>query len=105
MGFWTAGASGAAPARAISFCDGVLLSLLNPKAWAIIALMLTQFSSHLSQANISVILTLNNLLAFLIRASTGQSLRRMLWNPAMAPHMERAFAACMAVIAVWMMTG
>ncbi|MFI0396972.1 LysE family translocator [Paracoccus jiaweipingae] len=75
-GFWTAGAAGAAPARAIGFCDGVLLLLLNPKAWAIIALMLTQFSSRLSPVTISVIFTLNNLVAFLIRASAGHALLR-----------------------------
>ena len=59
-------------AKPATFWDGVILLLLNPKAYIIMALMFSQFLSTdggLQIANvltISTIFTLNNLVAFSI---------------------------------------
>ncbi|EPJ43268.1 MAG: lysine exporter protein LysE/YggA [Osedax symbiont Rs1] len=64
--------AGSQTAKSTSFLDGVLLLVLNPKAYIIIMLMFTQFLPKIdSEAAFAVLLitsifTLNNFLAFVV---------------------------------------
>ncbi len=77
-----ASAQDGAEARPMGFGGGVILLLLNPKAYVITALMLTQFLTHHGRSGlgfvmvIAVIFTLNNLAAFLVWTAFGDVIAR-----------------------------
>jgi threonine/homoserine/homoserine lactone efflux protein len=93
-------------ARAAGFGDGAILLLLNPKAWLIIALMFTQFTPTNAGAAlwITVVFTLNNLLAFTLWSLMGDGLGRLFRQHEKAAWLNRLFALTLAGVAVWMVS-
>ena len=96
-------------AKVASFRDGVVLLLLNPKAYFIIAAMFAQFLDP-GRADqlmlvlwISTIFTLNNLLAFTCWTLAGDRLAALLRSESNARIMNPGFGALLAVVALWML--
>lgn len=98
-----------ADARPASAVDGVVLLLLNPKAYLIIALMFTQFSGDADEGKtmqvlwISVIFTLNNAVAFSLYAALGDVMTARWRSPETARVLNLGFAAVLAGVAIWML--
>lgn len=96
-------------AQPASFRDGVVLLLLNPKAYVIIALMFTQFLTPADQGHlwsvllISSVFTLNNLVAFSIWALVGDKIAGAFRTPEGARRLNMMFGVIMAAVAVWML--
>ncbi|WP_417434299.1 LysE family translocator [Hoeflea sp.] len=112
---WKMATSGSTKAEAdgrkAGFVDGALLLVLNPKAYVIILLMYSQFGA-LGPADmadrvglISLVFTLNNLLAFLLWTMAGDGLGRMFRSESSARHLNLGFAVVLAGVALWMMLG
>ena len=97
--------------RGAGFLDGVMLLVLNPKAYVIILLMYSQFagfafaSTAERVAVISLVFTLNNLLAFLLWTLAGDGLGRMFRNETSARRLNLFFASMLAGVALWMLLG
>ena len=86
---------------------GALLLLLNPKAYAIIVLMFSQFpvtGPHDALA-VTTIFTLNNMLAFFIWSLVGERLARLFSSNRAARWLNRAFGAVLAIVAIGMAFG
>jgi len=102
---WRAGAATAAttPLNA-SFLDGAALLALNPKAWAIMAALFAQYpdASALKIAEVAVLFTLNNALAFAIWTLAGHAL---LAKPIYALWANRVFALILAAVALHLALG
>lgn len=95
-------------AEPAGFGSGVLLLLLNPKAYVIIALMFTQFMAP-DRANhwqmvilITTVFTLNNMVAFLAWTAIGDRLAARFRNEENARQINRVFGAILAGVALWM---
>jgi threonine/homoserine/homoserine lactone efflux protein len=86
---------------------GAVLLLFNPKAYMIIALMFTQFAQApgLGVIGVATVFTLNNMLAFALWASAGATLMRLWSRPEAAAWINRALAAMLAAVALWMAPG
>lgn len=97
-----------ADARRATFWDGVILLLLNPKAYLIIALMFTQFTTP-SGTNIPLVLlittvfTVNNLLAFSIWTYVGDRLAQVFRADIGAQMLNTLFGVMLAAVAIWML--
>jgi threonine/homoserine/homoserine lactone efflux protein len=112
---WKMAVSGRSKAHAqvsgAGFQDGVMLLLLNPKAYVIILLMYSQFGAigdfSLGERVliISLVFTLNNLLAFLLWTLAGDGLGRLFRSESGARQLNLVFAAVLAGVALWMMFG
>ncbi|APG46104.1 LysE family translocator [Phaeobacter porticola] len=122
-GLWRAGGLRASvEARPARFRDGAVLLLLNPKAYVIIAVMFSQFlppgdagaagnpetinaaTGDLARvAVITLVFTLNNLLAFSIWTLVGDGLARQFAREPLARQMNRSFALLLAAVAAWML--
>lgn len=104
---WRAGMSDAATARPAGFVDGVVLLVLNPKAYIIIALMFTQFlgqtQSTSAIALITLVFTANNCVAFLVWTALGDRIARAFSSPNSAQRLNRLFGAVLAAVALWML--
>ena len=91
-----------------TFSDGVILLILNPKAYAIIALMFTQFidqSDNRWLVNvffISTVFTFNNLIAFSVWALIGDKIAGFFRTPESARKLNMMFGVILAAVAVWM---
>ncbi|MEL7459459.1 MAG: LysE family translocator [Pseudomonadota bacterium] len=100
---------GAQDAKPATFLDGVILLLLNPKAYVIIALMFTQFlgqpnsSMFASVILITTVFTFNNLLAFSIWALVGDTIAGSFRSVDSARKLNMAFGMILAAVAIWMM--
>lgn len=98
-----------AEARPASFRDGVMLLLLNPKAYVIIALMFTQFLSvpgvnrTLLVLGITTLFTLNNLLAFTVWTLMGARLGAVFARAGSARALNMGFGLILGAVAVWML--
>lgn len=96
-------------AQPASFSDGVILLVLNPKAYVIIALMFTQFLSQTEMGQlmavllITTIFTLNNLVAFSIWALVGDKIAGLFRTPDSAQKLNMMFGVILAVVATWML--
>jgi len=103
----TAGRAGHQEAKAASFWDGAVLLILNPKAYVIIALMFSQFlgatSSVIQVAVISVIFTLNNLVAFTLWTTLGDWLGKTFRSEERARYLNATFGVILATVGVWML--
>lgn len=92
----------------VTFGDGVVLLVLNPKAYVIIALMFTQFLGAPGAGQtalviwITCIFTLNNLVAFCVWGLIGDRLARHFRTAQSALWLNRVFGAMLAAVAVWM---
>lgn len=95
-----------ADTRAAGMLDGAVLLVLNPKAWVIIALMFAQFlpqgGTVTAVAWITLVFTLNNLVAFTLWSVAGDALGRIFAHPAQAIWLNRVFALTLASVSVWM---
>lgn len=95
-------------AKPANFMDGVALLLLNPKAYVIIVLLFSQFTPSAGEATflyvgvISLIFTLNNLLAFSVWTLAGNWLGTLFRRDASAARLNLFFGVMLGVVAVWM---
>lgn len=100
-----------ATARPAGFGAGVLLLLLNPKAYVIIALMFTQFVATDNTDHwqlvilITTVFTLNNLCAFLAWTAAGDRLAARFRDETSARRINRVFGIILAIVAIWMFFG
>ncbi|ATG36735.1 Putative threonine efflux protein [Phaeobacter piscinae] len=114
-GLWRAGGLQAElQARPARFRDGVVLLLLNPKAYVIITVMFSQFLTPPGTVSlgrdalapvlaITLIFTLNNLVAFSIWTWIGDGLARQFSRDLRARQLNRGFALLLAGVALWML--
>lgn len=96
-------AAGQAAPRPAGFRDGVMLLVLNPKAYLIIALMFTQFPQH--PVWVTTVFTANNALAFIGWAMRGRALGRLFTKPRAARVLNIGLAAMLAGVAIWILAG
>ena len=89
-------------ARPAGPVDGAILLLLNPKGYLIMALMFSQFSGH-SITVVAAVFTANNMVAFLVWTIAGQTLARLFHTPTAAHRLNTGFAACLAIVALWLL--
>ena len=100
---------GSEDAKPATFFDGIILLILNPKAYVIIALMFTQFLGAIETGTlasvmlISTIFTFNNLVAFSIWALIGDKIAGYFRTPESAQKLNRVFGGILASVAVWML--
>ncbi len=91
-----------------SFWDGVILLVLNPKAYFIIAAMFAQFLNSGSTDQLVLILlittvfTLNNLMAFTFWTILGDRFARLFRDESNARVLNLVFGSLLALVAVWM---
>lgn len=96
-------------ARRAGFMDGLILLVLNPKAYVIIALMFSQFLTTGAQDNVGTVLwitavfTLNNLVAFTAWTMLGDVFLRQFRTPARARPLNLAFGGLLGLVAAWML--
>ena len=89
--------------------DGVVLLVLNPKAYFIIAVMFSQFLSPSAESQfnlviwISVIFTINNFIAFSLWTVLGDTLARVFRNENNAKALNTIFGLMLAIVAIWML--
>lgn len=107
--FWAGTLKGNEVAKAATFIDGVILLILNPKAYVIIALMFTQFldQSEMGMLTavvlITTVFTVNNLIAFSIWALIGDQIAGYFRTPKSAQKLNMMFGGILAAVAVWML--
>lgn len=91
------------------FFDGVVLLLLNPKAYIIITLMFTQFLTNTSVNHntavlwISTVFTLNNFIAFFIWTAIGDQIAARFRDEYYARKLNMIFGSVLAIVALWML--
>ena len=94
--------------RQVGFWSGAIVLLLNPKAYYIIAVMFAQFlqpplnDDLLTVGLITVIFTVNNLVAFLVWTLAGSALSRLFRGERAERWINYFFAATLVAVAVWM---
>lgn len=90
------------------FWSGAIVLLLNPKAYYIIAVMFAQFlqpplnDDVLAVVLITVIFTLNNLVAFLAWTLAGSALTALFRGERAQKGINYFFAATLVGVAIWM---
>ena len=96
-------------AKPAGFWDGVIILVLNPKAYLIIAVLSSQFLSG-EHTNyfwlvlfVATIFTLNNFVAFSIWALVGDRLMRIFKTDHSATVINRFFGIVLAAVALWML--
>jgi threonine/homoserine/homoserine lactone efflux protein len=110
IGFLRAGVSSGAPVPGpAGFRDGVILLILNPKAYVIIALMFSQFlAANESQIGavlaITTIFTANNLVAFSLYTLAGDRLTRGARIPHNIRRLNIVFGLTLMGVALWMLS-
>lgn len=96
-------------AKPATFANGVVLLILNPKAYVIIALMFTQFLTPSDRGTLAPVLlitsvfTLNNLIAFSLWALIGDKIAGYFRSPENARTLNRMFGIILAAVAFWML--
>ncbi len=101
-------AAEAAATRRIGFWSGVLVLVLNPKAYSIIAVMFAQFLQPPSNDDLGTVLvitgifTINNLIAFIAWTLLGTALTAIFRGDRAQRWINGVFAAMLAGVAVWM---
>ena len=94
--------------QVIGFVDGVMLLVLNPKAYVIIALLFSQFLEQFSERSsvpvllLTTIFTLNNMLCFCLWALVGTALAKQFQTPIRAKRFNTTFAVMLALVACLM---
>ncbi len=105
-GLWRAGtmAPSSRAAPVMGFGGGVVLLVFNPKAYMIIALMVTQFAQApgLGAVGLATVFTLNNALAFTLWAAIGATLTKVWARPGTAARLNKGLALMLAAVAIWM---
>jgi threonine/homoserine/homoserine lactone efflux protein len=90
------------------FRDGVLLLALNPKAYVIMGLMFSQFSSDRGLDTVQVFLisitfTMNNFIAFCVWGLAGDSLTKLFKTQESARRINLIFGLILICVALWML--
>ncbi|MEM1398254.1 MAG: LysE family translocator, partial [Pseudomonadota bacterium] len=94
--------------RPASLLDGVILLILNPKAYVIIALMFTQFINPTDPGQwmgvliITTVFTVNNLVAFTLWTLIGDQIAGLFRSPESARKLNMIFGVILALVGVWM---
>ncbi len=102
---------GGAAARPAGFGDGMILLLLNPKAYVIIALMFSQFLPQSAGGQVALVMaittvfTLNNMAAFFLWTLLGDRLAARFADGAQARRLNALFGLMLAAVALWMVVG
>ena len=92
----------------IGFWAGALVLLLNPKAYSIIAVMFVQFLTAPSATDagavltLTVVFTLNNLVAFVAWTAAGRALGLLFRSERSRRWIDYGFAVILAAVAIWM---
>ena len=100
---------GDADAVPATFFDGIILLLLNPKAYVIITVMFTQFLGQTSAGPskevilITSVFTLNNLMAFSIWTFAGDKIARYFRTSKSAGKLNAILGTILAIVAIWML--
>lgn len=100
---------GAQAARPASVLDGVVLLVLNSKAYVIIALMFTQFLGAegidplVLTVLIAAVFTLNNFIAFSLWTVVGDQIAARFRTEDSARRLNTIFGVILAAVAVWML--
>lgn len=98
----------AAEAKPAGFLDGVVLLLLNPKAYLIMSLMFTQFLVGAQQSKgatvllVASVFTVNNFFAFLLWTFVGDRLAAR-FRAGGTVQLNTVFAAILAAVGIWML--
>lgn len=106
-----AGAAENVEPKPAGFVSGVVLLVLNPKAYFIISAMFTQFITGDTATRLALIIwittvfTLNNWIAFSLYTFAGDKLLRGFRNEARAKKLNAMFAVTLAGVAVWILAG
>jgi len=96
------------PKNRIGFWAGALVLVLNPKAYYIIAVMFAQFLQPSSSNEavtvlvITLIFTINNLVAFIIWTLLGSALTTLFRGKRAQRWINYFFAALLVGVAIWM---
>ncbi len=108
LAFFRAGrTTDASEARPAGFLDGVVILMLNPKAYIIITLMFTQFLDPESADFVRLLLvittvfTINNFIAFAAWTLLGDGLARLFATERDARLLNIAFGIMLVVVALW----
>ena len=94
--------------KRIGFWSGAIVLVLNPKAYYIIAVMFTQFlrpptnDDPLTVLVVTLVFTLNNLVAFIIWALAGRALTAVFRSDRARRRIDYLFAATLIGVAIWM---
>jgi len=100
--------NGGEAAESATFYDGIVLLVLNPKAYIIITLMFSQFLEHSDEENIiavvliTTVFTLNNFIAFVIWTVVGDKVASAFRTENGAKTLNRTFGILLATVAIWM---
>lgn len=95
------------PAGVASFLNGAMVLVLNPKAYAIIILLFTQFlgaddEGRLARVlGITTIFTLNNFVAFIVWTLAGVAISRLFRGHAANRRINLFFALCIVGVGIW----
>lgn len=96
-------------AKHASFIDGVVLLVLNPKAYIIIALMFSQFQPSTIDPQfyfiigwISAVFTLNNMIAFFFWTVLGDKIVGLFRDKTKAHILNFILGSMLLVVAAWM---
>ncbi|QMU96721.1 LysE family translocator [Microbacterium esteraromaticum] len=101
------GMSDAGPTR-IGFWSGVVVLVLNPKAYYIIAVMFTQFLRPPANDDVATTLaltavfTINNLVAFIVWVLGGSALAMLFRGERSTRWIDGLFAVTLVGVAIWM---
>jgi len=90
-------------ARVAGFWDGVILLVLNPKAYVLMALMYSQFGQSDTLVRVATVFTLNNTLAFCLFALAGDRIAARFSHSQSAEKANKAMAAMLTAVAIWML--
>lgn len=94
----------------IGFWTGVIILLLNPKSYYIMAVMFAQFlrppqsDDVVTVVAITTIFTFNNLIAFILWTVGGRALASLFRHERAGQLIDYVFAALLIGLAIWMMT-
>lgn len=102
------GSIAGSPDRPVRFVDGMIVLLLNPKAYLIIGLLFTQFLGQGSRRledvfAITAVFTVNNLVAFMIWTLAGAGIAAMLQSGSARRLLNAGFGLCMIGVGLWML--
>ncbi len=98
-----AGAQAGQAARVAGFWDGVVLLVLNPKAYVLMALMYSQFGQADALVWVATVFTLNNMVAFCLFSLAGDRVAARFARGQSGELANKAMAAILACVAVWML--
>ncbi len=90
-------------ARVAGFWDGVVLLVLNPKAYVLMALMYSQFGQADALLWVATVFTLNNIVAFCLFALAGERIYARFARGQSGETANKVLAIMLAVVAVWML--